>query len=74
MIANQEQHVGALLRIDIQAVHRAIGNFEAGFNVIAAGHAFAGIMQQKRQIQNFRIFEFPEKFGITLIPLRLRLL
>ena len=42
--------------------------------MIAAGNAFAGVVQQQSEIEQFGIFQFAEKFGIALIPFGLRLL
>src|SRR5579859_1310950 len=74
MIRNQEENLGALLGIEIQTVHGAVGNLQAAFDVIASRDALSGVVQQKRQVEQFGIFQFAEQFPVSLIPLGLRLL
>jgi len=71
MICNEEQNVGTLFWIDIEPVQCAIGNIEAGLDVIAIGDTFASVVQQKSQIEDLRILELGEQLEIALVPLRL---
>src|SRR5437879_5415678 len=74
MASNEEENGCAFTGVDVQAVHAAFGDFQAGYDVIASGNTLGGVMQQQSQVKQLGRFQFLEQFGVAPVPLGLRLL
>ena len=72
MARHQISHRLAIHRIKIQPLRAAVGELHADLDVILARHGFTGIMQQQRQVKQFRLFEFTLQLGKALVPFRFR--
>ena len=73
MAPDEKQNRFAVWLVQIETLEDALGDIEAGSNMIARFRAFADIMQKQRQVKQFGLLEFLQKFGIALIPFRLGL-
>src|SRR5271157_883957 len=72
MAGYQIAHGFAIDGIEIEAAGATVGELQAALNVIVTGDSFSRIMQQEREVKQFRLFEFTEQLGEALIPFRFR--